>query len=362
MKKGVCLGIILVSMIVLWVSSCGGDLPNAGQTVDSAEKMTVSQDENDIGNHEKDTVGHHHETSEYNNVEETAHDHDYSVSVTEATCTEDGERLYLCDCGDRYTEVIEKSGHDMVEETSEATCTEDGATILSCQSCDYEERTVIEATGHQYELEYTEEAQCGVDGYQQYECLHCRDTYSEEIPAKTHRYLYKTIDATCTEGGYKLYECDYCDEAYTEALTEAKGHNMQITGICSRCNEDLSVNMGSRLSAPLEDTKYGFSFDHELYYLGFSWQAINESSDTIKYCTIHINGYNAVGDIIKKMTYKITGPVEPGEEIGCKEWDYIGIKSGIVEIEIDYVMIEYTNGEVECGYYGYSTDTINKKL
>ncbi len=44
------------------------------------------------------------------------HTHNYIETITkEATCTEDGEKTYTCECGDSYTEVIPATDHHYVD-------------------------------------------------------------------------------------------------------------------------------------------------------------------------------------------------------------------------------------------------------
>ena len=59
-----------------------------------------------------------------------AANHTYKVSKKEATCTADGKYVYTCShCGDSYTEIKKKLGHDYdytVEKEEKATCTTTG--------------------------------------------------------------------------------------------------------------------------------------------------------------------------------------------------------------------------------------------
>lgn len=99
------------------------------------------------------------------------HEHDYKEEITkEPTCTEAGEKTYTCDCGDSYTEEIPATGHNFVdgecehcgekdpdyhkhsyteEITKEATCTEEGEKTYTCDCGDsYTEK--IPMTEHHY--------------------------------------------------------------------------------------------------------------------------------------------------------------------------------------------------------------------
>ncbi|MGN0447374.1 MAG: InlB B-repeat-containing protein [Acutalibacteraceae bacterium] len=62
--------------------------------------------------------------------------HSYDEIVTEATCTEDGEAIYICSCGDTYSEVIPAKGHH--DEYKDGMCDacglkmSDKPTVCSC--------------------------------------------------------------------------------------------------------------------------------------------------------------------------------------------------------------------------------------
>ena len=80
---------------------------------------------------------------------------DDGVIKKEATCTEDGEKIYTCQnkhCGKTKTETIKATGHNYDEGkiTKEATCTEDGEKTYTCTKCGAAKMEVIKATGHKY--------------------------------------------------------------------------------------------------------------------------------------------------------------------------------------------------------------------
>ena len=81
----------------------------------------------------------------------SSHTHSYTAKVTkEATCTTDGERIYTCTCGDKYTETIPATGHSesawIIDKA--ATATENGSKHTECTICGKVIKTeVIPATG-----------------------------------------------------------------------------------------------------------------------------------------------------------------------------------------------------------------------
>lgn len=84
---------------------------------------------------------------------EPPHEHVYTESVTKApSCTEAGEKIFSCECGDAYTEVIEATGHSYGEYVfnNDATYNADGTQTATC-ACGAKDTKVASGT----KLEYT---------------------------------------------------------------------------------------------------------------------------------------------------------------------------------------------------------------
>lgn len=67
----------------------------------------------------------------------TEHDHSFTTTVVDPTCTEDGYTLYQCACGYSYQEVIRALGHDCIETTNPKT----GKVTRRCTRCAYSYET-----------------------------------------------------------------------------------------------------------------------------------------------------------------------------------------------------------------------------
>ena len=94
---------------------------------------------------------------------------------------------------------------------------------------------------------------CTKDGYTEYKCSVCGDTYKEVESTLGHLYSELTLEPTCTEDGYTEYECSECGDKYSKKI-EKLGHLLKVqkakratyfetgyTGdtICTRCEEIL---------------------------------------------------------------------------------------------------------------------------
>ena len=165
----------------------------------------------------------------------TEHQHSYTETVTDPTCTGTGFTTYTCDCGHSFTD------------------------------------NQTEALGHNYIISIvdpTTEAQ----GYDLHQCSRCNDSYQDNytdklIPAShdhTHSYTDKVVSPTCTEKGYTKHSCS-CGDSYTDSHTDPLGHDFKVTTVdpttnskgydlhqCRRCNYSYKDNYTDKLPAPTE--------------------------------------------------------------------------------------------------------------
>ena len=99
-----------------------------------------------------------------------------------------------------------------------------------------------------------------------------------------------------------------------------------------------------------------------------------DSKRTIKYLTIEITPYNAVGDIVedeisevstKQLRY--TGPLGPNKTCKNIMWEDVWYNYSIRKISIEVIEIEYTNGTIETqivnpNYYDNNYDESNDEF
>ena len=140
--------------------------------------------------------------------------HHYTSEITkEPTYTEDGVRTYTCECGDSYTENIEKNSHDYEETTV------DEITTYVCKNCGYS--YIKNNHIHLYTSLITKESTCTEQGEKTYTCK-CGDTYTENIAINPDNHDYDegivTKEPTFTETGTKTYTCNRCGDTYIETI------------------------------------------------------------------------------------------------------------------------------------------------
>ncbi len=178
------------------------------------------------------------------------HNWDDGTVIEKATCIDKGKVKYVCqDCQAEKIEETDALGHDYATEWStdkEATCTTVGSKSHHCNRCSSKtDVTEIPMKEHVYDGGVVTKANsCTESGTKLFTCINCSATYEQEIPAKNHNYVKKTVAPDCTNKGYDLFTCSNCNDSYKANFTDAEGHiyvtkaKFDVT-----CDEDgLTVN------------------------------------------------------------------------------------------------------------------------
>ena len=215
------------------------------------------------------------------NVYRCEHHWDQGEIITEATCTEEGEKKFTCSiCGDEKTEKVSATGHQHTEirnkkeatckeegysgdtwckdcgkkilsgqtiaktenhswdagkVTTKATCTEEGEKTFTCSICGDKKTEKVSATGHQHtEIRNKKEATCKEEGYSgDTWCKDCgKKILSGQTIAKTENHSWNqgeiTKEPTCKEEGEKTFTCSICGNIKTEKVSTADHQHMEI--------------------------------------------------------------------------------------------------------------------------------------
>ena len=172
---------------------------------------------------------------------ENTHSHTYVLDNVDSTytCTDAGNRVWKCECGESFSEAIEAPGHDMRSyQGKDATCDIDGyEDYEKCVrgNCGYSTYKVIPALGHDLLSLPDIAPTCTEDGItDRVECTRNDCTYYAESEVSKLGHLHQVIggkSATCEEEGYYPYEICQRDGCDGEGLTakvyiDALGHDV----------------------------------------------------------------------------------------------------------------------------------------
>ena len=160
--------------------------------------------------------------------------------VSQPTCDHDGEAKAMCPtCGvENYSIAIPALGHEYkLIEDKKATCTQDGYKEYLCDRCGDSYLDPVPASGHSYKKTVKKEATCTESGLIDYKCSSCGNSYSETVKALGHKYVEKiSKEATCEEDGIKTLTCSKCNDSKTEII-KATGHDVDFEEKAATCSE-----------------------------------------------------------------------------------------------------------------------------
>ena len=164
-----------------------------------------------------------------------SHTHSYKDEIiSSATCTEDGRKLVVCDCGKIISfEAIPAKGHTLsawIYETG--SCTEGGTRYKECVDCgEIVESEYVAPTEHTVVTDPAVAATCTTSGLSEgSHCSVCGEVFAEQeyIPATGHTEVFtEYVEPTCTEDGKTIGKvCSVCGEVIIPAVTiPARGHH-----------------------------------------------------------------------------------------------------------------------------------------
>ena len=152
----------------------------------------------------------------------TGHTWDNGKATKQASCTENGEKLYTCTtCQKTRTETIPTTGHtEITKFAKKATCETEGYTgDIYCNNCGemLKEGKVIEKLSHDWKLTGTKKATCTAGGENTYTCTRCKKNKTEQIPATGHKWStwWKLSDATVFKPQKQQRTCSLCHISQT---------------------------------------------------------------------------------------------------------------------------------------------------
>ncbi len=186
------------------------------------------------------------------------HQYDDGTVSVEPDCSNEGLKVYTCECGTKKEEILEKDPErhvsSVLQNAAEATCEEAGYTgDTVCEACGelLEKGEIIPATGHLYDGGVIIVGpDCITEGLMVYTCTVCEKTREEILPIDPDKHGETIVtgrkEATCEEAGYTGDKvCEACG-AVAETGTEipATGHTYSsglVTVIPDCCTEGEQI-------------------------------------------------------------------------------------------------------------------------
>ncbi len=188
-------------------------------------------------------------------IEKEQHICNFTIFVSKdlPSCTQKGNEVYRCsdpNCNKESKTEIDAPGHSYTDVVTAPTCTEEGYTEYTCGACgDTYKGSYTDATGHS-DKETIVPPTCTAGGYTEHTCSVCdrKCTDNEKDPTGHDMEADKNTweEATCTDAAKATWRCKNCD--YSEEKTEGdpRGHNLvglTINGqrYCKQCNKWIEV-------------------------------------------------------------------------------------------------------------------------
>lgn len=172
------------------------------------------------------------------NVYRCEHHWDQGEIITEATCTEEGEKKFTCSiCGDEKTEKVSATGHQHTEirNKKEATCKEEGYSGDTwCKDCGKKilsGQAIAKTEDHSWNQgEITKEPTCKEEGEKTFTCTICGNTKTEKVSTTDHQHMEirNQKNPTCKEAGYSgdTYCADCGVKIFSgQTIAKTKNHN-----------------------------------------------------------------------------------------------------------------------------------------
>ena len=190
--------------------------------------------------------------------------HQYSYTVTEPTCTNDGYTTYSCNfCGHSYVDYVPSNGeHRYASKVTKPTCTNDGYTTYTCRDCgECYVDNYVPAEGHIGVYFGYVAPTCTKTGLAEGKCcLVCDEILVEQemIPALGHSWDNGVVtrEPTKNKPGIRTYTCGNCGETKTEEIPYQGTTDNSVLRISGKDRVKTALSVATALKDTLGVRKF----------------------------------------------------------------------------------------------------------
>ena len=225
------------------------------------------------------------------------------TTVKGATCTEEGLKERVCECGEKETQVISALGHtEVIDAAAAPTCTETGLTEgKHCEVCEavLVEQEII-AVKHDYatKLVYPTSSE---QGYTNYTCVDCGYSYKDDYISFSEGFLYEVVDSYC-----KIIDIGTCTDSCIVFPTEIDGYVVKEIGkqVFLDCEERITKIIIPDTIEKIDSEAFAYCSNLKSVIMGKGLTYVGDNAfagcsnleavyieDVAKWCSISFGGY-----------------------------------------------------------------------
>ena len=159
--------------------------------------------------------------------------HQYTAVVTKpASCIEPGMTTHECaDCGDAYRQETPQTAHHYSVIETAPTCTQKGEKQYVCDTCFATHTEEFGgAAGHHYKESILKQPTCSGKGEKQLSCTECGESHEEPFESEPkHDYRVETLQKDGKS--IKTYACKTCGTMFDTAETATENETLKAVNI-----------------------------------------------------------------------------------------------------------------------------------
>lgn len=193
------------------------------------------------------------------------------IITKEPTCLDKGLKVIKCvkcEAIIKFEEIDSLNHKEITVSMKEATCDEDGLTEgIICERCGkvIKEQETINKLGHNYELVSTVPSTKTTEGYLEYKCSRCEDTYRETLPLVTDYDETKPVSIILSDSGSITQNSNGGVVIDNNTIKIVLAGEYSFTGKLTEGNVIVSVGENDEVIINLEGVDISSSKTHPIF-------------------------------------------------------------------------------------------------